>query len=270
MIRLIATDLDGTLLNNQSELTERTVRAVSSVMQTGAKFVLASGRMYEATRPYAEILQPNAPIVVFNGAMACEWQTAKPLFSRTISPETARAVCRMAENRNIFIQCFPERGFFYEKRQPEVCDEYEGRIRIRGQETAQPLSSWIELPTMKLLALGENAALLELQQEILQAFPALSIMLSHPTYMEIVAGGVEKGSALKAVAERFGIAREEIAAFGDAGNDVAMLEYAEYGYVMENADPTLRLNANHIAPANSLDGVAKVLETLLANNKIGG
>ena len=126
MIRLIATDMDSTLLNENSELSPRTVRAVQRVMEAGARFVIASGRMYETARPFAEQLQTNAPMIVFNGGMVCEWRDGAPLFKTDIPVETARAVCAMAEARGVFIQYFPERGLYYQKRDPSVCDESRG------------------------------------------------------------------------------------------------------------------------------------------------
>lgn len=84
MIRLIATDLDATLLGGNSELTPRTVRAVRQAMEAGARFVIASGRMYETARPFAEQLETNAPMIAFNGAMACDWRTGAPLFTTDI------------------------------------------------------------------------------------------------------------------------------------------------------------------------------------------
>ena len=270
MIRLIASDMDATLLNGQSELSPRTVRAVRRVMEAGARFVIASGRMLLTTQPFAEQLRPNAPMIVFNGAMACDWQTGTPLFKSEIPVDTARAVCAMVEARGIFIQYFPERGLYYQKRDPSVCDEYENRVRYRGTETGVPLSAWITQPPLKLLCLGEHEALLELRRELLAAFPGLRPMLSTPTYLEIVNAEVDKGNALRAVAEQFGIPREEIAAFGDAGNDVGMLTYAARGYAMANASlDALACTPLH-APANTEDGVAQILEDLLARSEIGG
>ena len=147
MIRLIATDLDATLLGGNSELTPRTVRAVRQAMEAGARFVIASGRMYETARPFAERLETNAPMIAFNGAMACDWRTGAPLFTADIPVEIARGVCAMAEERGVFIQYFPERGLYYQKRVAAVCDEYEGRVRYHGTETILPLSQWITAAT---------------------------------------------------------------------------------------------------------------------------
>ena len=270
MIRLIATDMDATLLNGNSELTPRTVRAVRQAMEAGARFVIASGRMYETARPFAERLETNAPMIAFNGAMACDWRTGAPLFTTDIPVEIARGVCAMAEERGVFIQYFPERGLYYQKRIAAVCDEYEGRVRYHGTETVLPLSQWITRPPLKLLCLGERESLLALREALNAAFPQLRVMFSQPTYLEIVTAGVDKGNALRAVAERLGVAREEIAAFGDAGNDLGMLAYAGRGYAMENASENVLARVPLHAPANTDDGVAQVLEDLLARGEIGG
>ena len=270
MIRLIATDLDATLLDDQSRLSPRTVRAVQRVMEAGARFVIASGRMLLTTQPFAEQLQANAPMIVFNGAMACDWQTGTPLFKSEIPADIARAVCAMVESRGIFIQYFPERGLYYQKRLSTVCDEYENRVRYHGTETGVPLSTWITQPPLKLLCLGRHETLLALREELSAAFPQLRPMLSNPTYLEIVTAEVDKGNALRAVAGQLGIPREEIAAFGDAGNDVGMLTYAAHGYAMANASEDVLARVPLHAPANTEDGVAQVLEELLARGEIGG
>ena len=103
----------------------------------------------------------------------------------------------MAEARGVFIQYFPERGLYYQKRDPSVCDEYEGRVRYNGTQTGQPLSAWIERPPLKLLCLGAHEALVRLREEMAAAFPQLRLMFSCPTYLEIVAGEVDKGGALR-------------------------------------------------------------------------
>ena len=270
MIRLIATDMDATLLDDESEVTPRTARAVTRAMEAGARFVIASGRMYETARPYAELLNANAPMIAFNGAMVCDWQTGTPLFKTTIPAETAREVCAMAEARGVFIQYFPERGLFYARRDPAVSDEYESRVRYRGTETGEPLSAWIKDAPLKLLCLGKHAPLLALREAVCEAFPGLKLMFSRPTYLEIVSGEVDKGKALRAVAEQLGVRREEIAAFGDADNDLGMLTYAGQGYATANSSEEVLARVPRHARANTDDGVARVLEELLARGEIGG
>ena len=95
-------------------------------------------------------------------------------------------------------------------------------------------------------------------------------MFSRPTYLEIVSGEVDKGKALRAVAEQLGVRREEIAAFGDADNDLGMLTYAGQGYAMANSSEEVLARVPRHARANTDDGVARVLEELLACGEIGG
>ena len=132
------------------------------------------------------------------------------------------------------------------------------------------LSEWIDRPALKMLSLGENAKLLMLRDEILSKFPGVSAMHSHPTYLEIVSAGVDKGAALKSLAQRLNIPREEVAAFGDADNDAEMIQYAGHGYAMESGDREVVRRAKFVAPSNDSEGVARVLESLLAQNEIGG
>ena len=257
MIRLIATDMDATLLDDKSEVTPRTAHAVTRAMEAGARFVIASGRMYETARPYAELLNANAPMIAFNGAMACDWQTGAPLFKTTIPAETAREVCAMAEARGVFIQYFPERGAVLCQARPRG----QRRIRIARALSRhrdwEPLSAWIKDAPLKLLCLGKHAPLLALREAVCEAFPGLKLMFSRPTYLEIVSGEVDKGKALRAVAEQLGVRREEIAAFGDADNDLGMLTYAGQGYAMANSSEEVLARVPRHARANTDDGVAR-------------
>ena len=155
MIRLIATDMDATLLDGNSELTPRTVRAVRQAMEAGARFVIASGRMYETVRPFAEQLGTNAPVIAFNGAMACDWQTGAPLFTTGIPVGIARGVCAMAESAASLFSISPNGDCIIKSAIPPVCDEYEARALQRDGDRAAAFA-WIERPPLKLLCLGEH------------------------------------------------------------------------------------------------------------------
>lgn len=269
MIRLIAMDLDGTLLNNRSRITENTAGTLREAMRLGARVVLASGRMLETVAPFARQIGANAPLIVFNGAMVYDLQEDRVLFADAIPKSTARAICREAEKIGAFIQYYPGRGLFYARRDPERCDEYEGRVRLRGREVGVPLSAFIEQDAMKLLALGpwEPAGALE---EAIGQIPGVYCAYSRPTYLEIVKQGVNKGRALRMVAGQLGVAREEILAFGDAANDLDMLAYAGTGYAMANAPAEILRQVPLHAPENDLDGVAQVIAREMELGRIGG
>ena len=270
MIRLIATDLDGTLLDERGELPEGNRLSLIRAREAGCKIVICSGRMLDSVTRFAQAIGVNAPTIVFNGAAAIDTRTGACVFSNAIPPEIARRACAIARQHGEFIQAFPAKGFFYEKRVPKVCDIYEGRIQARGQETGIPLSEWIDQPILKLLSLGEPDKLRLLEAEIVRACPQLRLMYSRPTYLEMVFEGVDKGNALREICRIEGISPEEVLAFGDQENDLEMLEFAGLGYAMENATDEVKRRTQYLAPRFDRLGVASVVNDYLARGEIGG
>ena len=116
MYRVIASDMDDTLLNEKGVLSPRTVAALKRAMEAGAYVVLASGRMLEAARPFAQQVGVNAPVITYNGAMVYDMEKGTALNSLTIDLETARGICSMAEEMGIYIQVYPGEGYFAQER----------------------------------------------------------------------------------------------------------------------------------------------------------
>jgi len=269
LIRLIATDLDGTLLKSDATLAEDTINALRKAMALGARVVLSSGRMLESILPFANQIGTECPMIALNGAMAYDPKRGETIFSQAIPMETAKLVCRMAEQNGVFIQYYPGRGLFYAKRDPKWCDLYESRVGVRGQALGKPLSQSLSSDAMKLLSLGEGAAFQSLGAQ-LKAVSGVSVTYSNATYMEIMASGVNKGTALSKVAQKMHISPDEIMAFGDAENDLEMLQFAGEGYVMENARAALLGKVKNVAPANDENGVARTVEKAILAGRIGG
>ena len=131
-----------------------------------------------------------------------------------------------------------------------------------------PVSEWMQGGMVKMLAIATPEVIDRLQAKLREAFPAgVNFMKSKAHYLEIVAEGVDKGSAINVLAEKLGIPTDEIMAFGDGQNDAAMLEAAGLGVAMENAVAECKAVAKLIAPRNTEDGVAQVIERFLAEGK---
>jgi len=267
-IQLIASDLDETLLNKRAELTERTVRALKSAMDAGALVSLASGRMVQAMERYAGAIGVNAPLIAFNGALIYDCRTKAPLEAREVPVEDARLVARSAEEMGVHVQAFTREGYYFE-RANAFSDLYARGIGgIEGEAVGAKLSEWIGAPLCKLLLIAEPTVASRLAKELAPRFAGrLEIALSRPNYVECTAFGVHKGAALKALAERLNIPRENVAAFGDNENDLSMIRWAGHGYAVENAPESVRAGAIP-APASDLDGVAQVIEGLLDEGRI--
>lgn len=268
MIRMIALDLDGTLLGAKSALPEENVRALKRAMDAGVRVVLASGRMIEATMPIAEAIGVNAPMVLFNGAMVYDAGADRILRGRRIPRDTALEVLRAIEARGAYAQAFPGRGF-YLYAVTEHTQSYQNKIGVLGTPVGRKLSSWLETDVYKLLCIGSAEETSCIARDLGAQFPDVSFVKSSQTYLEIIAKGVDKADGLRAVSEITGIAPEEMMAFGDEQNDLPMLEYVGTGYAMENAPDAVRSQARLIAPRNTECGVAKIVNLYLNEGRMG-
>jgi Cof subfamily protein (haloacid dehalogenase superfamily) len=262
MIRLIATDMDDTLLDASSSLTERTRCALQKAMDAGCMISLSSGRMTESMLPFAEKIGVNAPMILYNGALIYDHRTGETLFSNPIPADIALGVAKMIESMGVYLQIYPGEGYYCNRRCAHT-DRYEASIRVTCQEVGMPVSEWMHSDMVKMLAIADPQVIAQMKETLRAAFPGVNFMTSKPHYLEIVAEGVDKGSTLKVLGELLGLERNEIMAFGDGQNDATMVACAGWGVAMDNACAECKAGAKIIAPANTEDGVAQVIEAYL-------
>lgn len=272
MIRLIATDLDDTLLNASASLSPRTLAALGSAMDAGCGVAITSGRMVEATLPIAKQIGVNAPMVLFNGAMIYDHNRDETLYAPRIAYETALAIVRRAEALGYYIQLYPGMGYYCS----EVLDRtraYANQIHVEPIPVHMPMAQWLEqnpADMQKMLIIDTPEGADRIQDILRQEFPHGACFLkSKPHYLEIAPEGIDKGHTLAVLAGRLGLEPDEVMAFGDGQNDVTMLQYAGHGYAMANACPQALACTDRVAPPNTEDGVAQVIERYLAEGKIG-
>ena len=272
MIRLIATDLDDTLLDAASSLTPRTRRALDAARALGCGITICSGRMLEATMPIARDIGTNAPVLLFNGAMIYDPDADKTLYAPRIPYETALGIVRLAEQLGYYIQLYPGKGYFC----TEIMDHtraYARQISVAATPVHMPMARWLEenpADMQKLLLIDTPEGADRAQAALSAAFPRGACFLkSKPHYLEIAPEGVNKGASLAFLAEHLGLTPDEVMAFGDGQNDVPMLEYAGAGYAMANACPQALACTPLVAPPNTEDGVAQVIEAYIREGRIG-
>jgi len=272
MIRLIATDLDDTLLDASSALNERTLAALRAAMAAGCGITLSSGRMMEATLPFARRIGVNAPMLLYNGAMIYDHNTDETLFAPRIAYETALGIVRLVESMGYYIQLYPGKGYYCS----EILDRtraYARQIRVDATPVHMPMAQWLERhpsDMQKMLIIDTPEGADRIQAVLGEAFPHGACYLkSKPHYLEIAPEGVNKGQSLAFLAGHLGLAADEVMAFGDGQNDVPMLQFAGAGYAMANACPQALACTPLVAPPNTEDGVAQIIEQYLAEGRIG-
>ncbi|MDL2205702.1 Cof-type HAD-IIB family hydrolase [Eubacteriales bacterium OttesenSCG-928-N13] len=267
-IRMIVMDMDDTLLTHDRRVTERTLDALNEAKRRGAYIVLASGRMTESMLDVARLVDVNAPLIAYNGGAIYDSKSGRYTHENTVSLDVAREVSLLAEEHRLYIQGYWG-GEYYFDREIDYSRAYANSIGKQGIALNQPLSGCMEQDPFKLLMIDEPDRIAQFLPLLQQRFKGrLSCVTSKPIYIECTAPNADKGEALHVLALDLGIARDEILAFGDGGNDLGMLQYAGFGYAMGNASEHVRNKAKHVAPSNDEDGLAQVVEQLLARGEI--
>ena len=269
--RMIAVDLDGTLLDPNGTLNARTVRAARAAMERGAKIVLSSGRMPAALKHIGDEIGVNAPAVCFNGGAVVNLQTGETLYQTPVPMDLARDIARAAEERGMYLHAFVHGGYIA----PEYNDKtaaYERLSGVKATVVNRPVSEAMDEAPMKLLIIdtpeGAEAALPGLQA---QFAGRATIMRSQKHLIECVDVNTGKAGALSFLAKHLGLTAEEAISFGDGQNDLDMLLWSGESYVMDNAKEALKKASPRfkIAPSNAEQGVAQVIERLIAEDRIG-
>lgn len=273
MIRLIALDMDDTLLNEHSQITPRTMKALKDAMATGCRICLSSGRMLEAMLPTAEAIGVNAPMLLYNGSLIYDYRTDETIYSPQIQYDVAMKIAETARDLGVYIQVYPGKGYYCDYIN-DYTRAYANSIRVEPIEVKMPITEWMKQhPSgmQKMLVIDTPEGATRAQMALREAVPHGACFLkSKAHYIEIVPENVDKGKSLEKLGEHLGLAREEIMAFGDGQNDVAMLEYAGFGYAMANSCKEALACTDLIAPPNTEDGVAQVIEKYLEEGKLGG
>jgi Cof subfamily protein (haloacid dehalogenase superfamily) len=259
--RLVASDLDGTLLDSGGLVTDRTVAALDRLDAAGIPFVMVTGRPIRWLRPVVELTGPRGPVVCSNGAVVYDPAEDRVLRRQPISVELLAEVAERlrAEYPKVLFAAESERGMLHEHRYPARF--LAGDRGVRAGELAEVLAE----PAVKLLARVDGHTLDDLTGAMGDSLRGLVEVTrsSADGLVEISASGVTKATGLAWVAESYGVAPEDILAFGDMPNDLPMFALVGRSVAMANAEPAVRAAASDVTGGNDADGVAEYLDTVL-------
>jgi Cof subfamily protein (haloacid dehalogenase superfamily) len=262
-IRLLALDLDDTLLRSDLTISFRTRNAIKRAESAGIVVVLASGRVPAAMDRFARLLgmhKRKGYLICNNGSIIQESQSGDIVYDIRIPPELALIAYDLAEAEGFPVQIY-ENDVMYISRANEFAD-YDQKITGLRQVMVENFRAMVASGCYKLLIPGDPMILGPLEQ-LMQSYVGndLTIFTSKSYYLEILPPKTDKGTSLARVAEQLGIAKEAVLAIGDSMNDEAMLRWAGVGVAMVNGDDRIKSIADMVTDkSNDDDGIADLIE----------
>lgn len=261
--QILAVDIDGTLVNPQKELTEKTERALKKYMAEGKTLVLCTGRPPHGITRYAkqlDIASHNGYIVAYNGAQITEAATGKVLRESALNPELLPKIIRAARKYDLQLVGYRGDDAVLECDRPNQYFDIEVKINGLGTRVVPDLIKEFTYPVPRFLIPGEPERLAEIETLFREELGGVKVFRSEPFFLEILPDNVDKSTALMQLVEYLGTTRENLTAFGDGFNDITMLRYAGRGIAMGNAQEAAKQAADFITLSNTEDGIAYAIE----------
>ncbi len=267
-IRLIALDIDGTIIGDDQEVAERTVRSVRAAMDRDVAVSLVTGRMVSSAMRFATDLGLTGPIVGYQGGLIRAMplpetrRLGKLLLHTPLPAEAARSILAWTRARGLDPHVNHLERFILRADDPRA-DDYSAFMGARA-ELVPDLLEAIDHPVTKILAVGEPPVPVDVAPLARAEFAGRAdVTISHPRFLEFVAPGVSKGRAVRFLARRLRIPLGATLAIGDQWNDLEMIAEVGHGTAMPSAPPEVRAAARYVAPPLEDDGAARMIEDLV-------
>jgi Cof subfamily protein (haloacid dehalogenase superfamily) len=273
--RLLAIDIDGTLVNSRDELTPATRAALARAGAAGIHVVLATGRRYSHALPLVAPLGLDVPLVTASGALVKDPIDHRTLYQAQFEPQVlldAVAIVDAAGFDPVLCADTFAEGFDFYYPRPEPRTPELAYYLAMNPDRSRLWPDLLNDPPPGIFGgfvVGTLEQMQELETLLKQEMPGkLHSHVLHPPryrgfFVEISPAGVTKWSAIRRLAEQWGIAESEICAVGDDVNDIPMIHAAGLGIAMGNAQPSVKAAADRIAPTHDQDGLVQVVEWLL-------
>ncbi|QZY29272.1 HAD family hydrolase [Nocardioides coralli] len=257
--RLVATDLDGTLVRSDGTVSAYTHDVIAELDARGVPVVFVTGRPLRWAEEVFDYVGHHGLAVISNGALVWDVARDRVDLTRSIAVDDGVAACELIRS------AIPDTSFAVETLAGIALEPgFLERHRLPEGSPRGPLADIFDAPALKLLARHERLGPQEFWDAAQEAVGDRLVVTwsSTGSLLEMSAPGVTKASTLAQVCDRLGVDRLDVVAFGDMPNDLPMLEWAGTAYAMANAHPSVLAAADHVAPDHDEDGVARVLAGL--------
>ncbi len=262
-IRIIYSDIDGTLLNNNHHIFPRTREKILELDQRGIPFILVSARTPKGVRLIQRELGNKRPIVSYSGGLILE-ENGHMLYSRQIELELACTVALELERECPDICCNAYNGDLW------VVRDDQNPWVMREEKITREKSIKGDFGRIfagrggihKFLLMGNPQAIVRAEDFLKEKYAALTILRSNEYYLEVMEGSVDKEAGVRFLCDYYGISLCQAAAFGDGENDVGMLQAVGYGFAMGNASEKVKKQVSHVTAGNEEEGIWEVIRNI--------
>ncbi|MNZ47012.1 putative phosphatase [compost metagenome] len=259
MYKLIAIDIDDTLINDDKEVTPATQQALEQAVAQGVIVTLATGRAYAGAYKLAQQTGLNVPIITYQGALIKNLLDEKVLFERYLPIDAATKLYDYCIEHNLHLQTYIDDKLYAREENQKLIDY----TNLNGTKyyIEPDFIKVVVQPTPKMLIIDDPDYLDEITPVLRELLgEEVHITKSKPHFLEIMHKEGTKGHALKFLSAHFGCELSQTIAIGDSWNDHEMLEAAGLGVAMGNAIPALKEIADYITASNNEDGVKQVID----------
>ncbi len=260
-IRLIAIDLDGTLLNSEKKISAYNMEVLRKAAAKGVYVALASGRVFSDVIELSETIAKGQPVICSNGAMACLGDPFDVVYCECLCKAKLRQVVEVLEKEKCYYHVYCDDGAVMESRTANPgkkrklnCYDYAGDI-LSGDE----MPKYVGDGALKVVCFTPDTEKLARIRKAMEKLGDLEINTSWWDNLEMLAKGVTKGASLHALADALNIPIEETMAFGDNENDLPMLNEAGFAVAMQNGSDAVKQAADYVTCTNDEDGVGKAV-----------
>ncbi len=258
--KLLAIDIDDTLLDDNLNIPPRVKTAVSKAVDKGVRVVLCTGRSRKGCLRFYDELGLDTLLTVYGGAQIFN-AAGEPLYTKSLDPAVVKELLSFAHSNGVHAQVYINDELVYRAKN-KYAQDYEYFYGFPGIENPN-INQLDDIITPKVLFVSEKDIILDMQSKAKSLFPKLTVVRSKPEYLEFISPDANKGNALEYITSYYRIDQKDTIAIGDSQMDVSMIKYAGLGVAVANASREAKAAADYICAANSAGGVADVIEKYL-------
>ncbi len=267
MYKLVVLDIDGTTVNSERKVTEKTREYIRKASEMGVRFILASGRAPSGIAPIAkeiELEKIGGYILAFNGGTCIDCTDMSTLYENFIDKSYVEKVYNFAEKHSIPLVTYKKNTLYTQSETTEYV-KLEADINRLDILKTDAFVKDVNFDVPKFILTDKGEKIAKVIDEAKEEFSDLEVFTSEPFFLEVCPKGIHKATGIENIIKILGVKREEVIAVGDGLNDLTMVEYAGLGVAMGNAQQGLKDVADYITLTNDEDGVCHVIEKFIFN-----